>query len=296
MTGKPTAQARHKQTARYGIGFNALLLALAGFAFATDDLHADDGDAEHRHYRFGVFPHLPPSRLEQIYRPIALEFKRALHHDIEFRSTGTYEAFADKLADEYYDIAFLQPFDYVWAHDQNGYQAVARRSESLTAIFIVKHDSPLRALTDLQGKVVAHPPRQAAVSMQSRRALRDAGFVLDRDVTTNYYRSHYSCFQQVLINAADACVTARQALRFSAKKLGQAFDIIHETPPLPHTLFAIHKRVPAPERKLIQDTILNWPRTQAGKRILANGRLNPFVLATDDKYDVIRRFLDESNP
>ncbi|MDT8386036.1 MAG: phosphate/phosphite/phosphonate ABC transporter substrate-binding protein [Thiogranum sp.] len=249
---------------------------------------AGDGNEVRQVYRFGVFPHLPPSRLEQVYLPVALDFRRALGRDIEFRASGSFARFSERLAAEAYDIVLLQPFDYVWAHDQHGYLPVARRSEELTSIIIVKNDSAIQSLDDLRGKVLANPPETAAVSFLTRQAVLAAGLHPGRDVTLRYVRSHYSCLQKVLIGKADACGTARQSMRLAEPQLKNGFRIIYETPPIPQVLFAVHERVPKRNRERIRDAVLGWARSREGQKILAQGSMSPFVPATDDEYDDVR--------
>lgn len=249
---------------------------------------AGDANEVRQAYRFGVFPHLPPSRLEHVYLPMALDFRRALGRDIEFRASGSFERFSERLAAETYDIVLLQPFDYVWAHDQHGYLPIAHRSEELTSIIIVKNDSAIQSLDDLRGKVIANPPENAAVSFLTRQALRSAGLHPGKDVTLRYVRSHYSCFQKVLIGKADACGTARQSMRLAEPQIKNGFRIIYETPPIPQVLFAVHARVPERDRERIRDTVLGWATSRGGQKILAQGSMSPFVPASDDEYDSVR--------
>jgi ABC-type phosphate/phosphonate transport system substrate-binding protein len=45
------------------------------------------------------------------------------------------------------------------------------------------------------------------------------------------------------------------------------------------------------DREALVKTILEWPRTEEGRRILEAGRFTPFVAASDADYAVVRRYL-----
>lgn len=238
-------------------------------------------------YLFGVFPHLAVARLEKIYAPIAADFGRALDRRVYFRTKPSFEKFMEELRKQTYDIVFLQPFDYVWAHD-SGYLPLARRGEPLTAQIMIAEDSPLHALKDLKGGVVALPPAEAAVSHLAKLALLDAGLDPHRDVSLQYTKSHDSCLQRLLIGAVDACVTAAGPARFFQARMKVSFHILARSQTIPHALIAVHSRVPENERERLRAAILSWPDSPEGRRLLAAGELTPFQLALDDDYDVVR--------
>jgi len=241
-------------------------------------------------YEFGVFPHLAPARLERIFAPVAAQFQVATGHRVLLRTRPTFEAFMEELDRARYDIALVQPFDYVRIHALNGYVPIARRGEPLSAAIMVMPDSPAQRLADLRGQVIGLPPEVAAVSHLTKIALKQAGLDPHADVTLHYHRSHDSCLQQLLIGAVAACGTAPIPARFFEAKMSVSFRLLAISPSIPHTLFVAHPRVPERERQALRDAILAWPDTDAGRRILAGGQFIPFVSARDEDYDIVRRY------
>ncbi len=242
------------------------------------------GDA----YLLGVFPHLPARELEAGFSPIAAALGKALGHDVQFRSTSTFEKFLERIDEQIYDFAFMQPFDYVYAADKYGYIPLATRDEMLAAIFVVNSDSSLRSLQDLKGGKLALPPETAAVTLLAKQALQAAGVDVAQ-LTLSYHRSHTSCMQQVIIKEADACATAAPALRHFEKEINKELRVIGESTTIPHSLFAVHPRVPAEVRQRALEAILSWATTDEGRKLLEQGNLKPFRAVTDKEYDVVRR-------
>ena len=246
-----------------------------------------DSEVE-KSYALGVFPHLPPRELEKVYAPIAAALGKALGRRVEFRSNSTYERFMENLDQESYDIIFTQPFDYIKAADQYGYIPLATRDEPLSALVVVQQGSQIKSLKDLRGKRVAMPPSVAAVSYLFKAFLEKNHLKPGKDVTLSYHRSHVSCLQQVIIGSADACATAAPAYRYFSHKMNVKLNTIAQTPSIPHTLFAVHPRITAEERKKLLAVILSWKSTEEGQILLKRGKLTPFIEVKDSDYDIVR--------
>ena len=241
-------------------------------------------------YVFGVFPYLPPRELELVFAPIAADFSRALGRKVQFTTSTNYEVFAERLDQQEFDVAFMQPFDYVRAADQHGYVPLAARGETLKALIVTAPDSSLKTLDDLRGKRISLPPMDAAVSHLVRTYLRKNGLIPGQDVTLVYHRSHVSCMQQVLIEASAACGTAAPGIRYFKSRMKVDMRVMLESEPIPHTLFAAHTRMPIKDRAQLLETIVSWSNTPEGKALLERGKMIPFRPITNEAYDIVRKF------
>jgi ABC-type phosphate/phosphonate transport system substrate-binding protein len=56
-------------------------------------------------------------------------------------------------------------------------------------------------------------------------------------------------------------------------------------------LFIVHKRVPKRDRDILLRTIVDWPKTEEGEKLVASGQFSPFVQARDAEYDPVRRYI-----
>lgn len=247
--------------------------------------HASDAKKE---YIMGVFPHLPPRELEKVFSPMAADLSKTIGKTVIFRTSSTYQKFMQQLEKQVFDIAFVQPFDYVHIADKYGYRPLATRQEKLSAIIVTKKDSPLININDLKNKTISLPPKVAAVSHLIKDLINSHNLKPGKDIKLTHHRSHVSCMQQVLIGTADACGTAAPALRFFQHKMKTELKIISHSRTIPHTLFSIHPDVPDKIKNRIRSRILNWGKTESGKKLLARGRLKPLQAIKDDKYDIVR--------
>lgn len=261
----------------------AIVTAFGLTLFNVRYSHADDA------YTLGVFPYLPPARLDQSFGFFASTFSQALGRHVSFRSRSTFANFRKEVEAETYDIIFVQPFDYIEAADKYDYLPAARINEPLTAIIVAKKDSKLEKLRDLKHKVIAMPPMTSAVSRLSRAALLEIGYDFPTDVKMLHFRTHPAGLQAVLIGKAKACGTNAVPLRVFQSKTGIMFKVLAETDKIPHVLFAVHKRVPAHDRDLIRRSIIELKNTPEGRLLLRqSGMLKGFVAAIDGDYDIVR--------
>ena len=245
-------------------------------------------------YEMGVFPFLSAREIEKIFAPMAAAFSEVLGKPVIFKTASSYLNFMERLGNQQYDIAFVQPFDYINAADKNGYRPLASRDEMLTAIVVTKDPTRL-SIKDLRGKVISLPPKVAAVSILVKRYLIEHGYKPGVDVKLQHFGSHVSCMQQVLIGTADGCGTAFASSRFFNKKMKANLQVAFETPGIPHTLFIAHPNVPQHEKDKLSETIFNWASTEKGKEILSRGRMKPFKKILDEDYDIVREIAKTVN-
>lgn len=243
--------------------------------------------ANKKEYILGVFPHLPPRELEKVFSPMAADISKVIGRPVIFRTSSTYKKFMQQLDKQVFDIAFVQPFDYIRAADKYGYLPLATRQEVLSAIIVTQGDK-ITHVKHLKGKSISLPPKVAAVSHLVKDFLTNNKLTIGKDVKLSYHKSHVSCMQQVLIGKTDACGTALPALRFFQHKMKVKLNIIGKSRDIPHTLFSIHPRVPGETRNKIQKQILNWGKTEQGMMLLRHGRLKPLRKIKDSDYDVVR--------
>jgi phosphonate transport system substrate-binding protein len=248
--------------------------------------------AEENRYEMGAFPNMPVARIQALFTPMADELSKALGKEVRLSTKPTFEKFEEVLNSEFYDIAHIQPFDYVNAHDKHNYLPLARRGGELEALFVVHPDSKIDTIQDLRGKKVLSPPPDAAVSHLADISLQEAGLNLEKDVRREYSKDHFSCLQNVLIGEADVCISASQMIKQfeNEKKLTVPFKAIHKTIKIPNTLIVVHKRVPEKDKDILLKTILNLEKTAGGKKILDDLNFKAFIPAEDSEYDVIRKY------
>lgn len=270
---------------------DAVALAMVLIAICSPQLWGQEQDAAARAYKFGVFPYLSTARLESIYAPVSVAMSQALDRPVQFRTAAGFEQFFGRLRQQHYDIALIQPFWYPPAIDRFGYRPLVRVEEPLTSVIMVRDGSPLRSVEDLRGKNVATPPNFGPVVHMARRALRERGLMPGRDLQLTAFKSVDSCFQQLLIGTASACVSGSLVPPLIEKRLNVRLRTLLETPPIPGLSLVVNARMPDAERERLNTSLLAWHVDYP--QLLDKMGTRALVPTIDAEYDVVRTFLVE---
>lgn len=252
--------------------------------------------AENDEYKFGVFPYLSAIRMDRIYAPVSQQLTRRLDHKVKFGTSSTFKKFLTKLKAGYYDFALIQPFWYPVAVDEKGYIPLLRMVEPFESLILTLSESNIRTVDDLRGKIIATPPAFVPVVHMARRALTAKGIVPGKDVVFKAYKSVDSCFQQLLIGKASACIAPPFAPAIFEQAMNVKFRILFKSSSIPNLALVIHPRVDSHERQRIKDIILSWSHNNKGKALLKSIQTKKFVPIIDKEYDSVRKFLKEIKP
>lgn len=245
-------------------------------------------------YRFGVFPHMPAENLYRVFSEVTKDLEAYIGHPVVLTTKPYFELYKEELEKGSYDIAFIQPFDYVGARMKQGYIPIANRAEKLTSILVVTNASAFSRIDQLKNRVIASAPASAAVTQMMIRSLERRGYDLENDFTLSYSKNHFVCLQKVIDGKAAACITAERAReQYAYEKGGENFRTLYESEALPHALFVVHPRVPEKIRRLLQERIIQWSDDEKGRLILARGNLLSFKKTDDQEYQAIQEFLQK---
>lgn len=258
-------------------------------------INAGLAEQQQTSYSFGVFPYLSAVRLEPIYAPVSAELSNSLQRNVHFRTASEFKHFFQRLEQQRYDIALIQPFWFPPAVDEFGYLPLVRMREPLVSLIMVPDSSPIRTLDDLRGKTIATPPAFVPVVHLARRELQRRGLEPDQDVTLKAFKTVDSCFQQVLIGEAVACVAPPFAPPVIEEKMQVRLRELLRTPSIPGLSLVVHSRIPEADRDKIKRMFLGLDRKDAGRTILERMRTGGFVISMDREYDVVRSLLAEIN-
>ena len=244
----------------------------------------------------GVFPFISAQRLESVFAPIAFQLDDVMNCSLRYRSAVDFNAFMKKLNNHEFDIAFIQPFDYVRIAALQGYIPLASRKGSLHAILVTRTDSDIRNLPDLKGKTLALPTAVSAMAYLGREMLKNGGLNTAEEVTLLYTKSHGSCLHKVSIGKVAACITAPAALRLYESKTNQKFNVVTQSSTIPNALFVAHGDISQEKIHQLQQRILNLSLNESAQNLFNTKKLaQPFRVVNDHEYDVVRT-ISQRNP
>ncbi len=288
-TSKPTVNVIPHLTSfriRFALFFSGLWLLCAS------GLQADPQAESQMVYRFGVFPYLSPTRIEQAYAPLAAAFGELLGRPLRLGTAKDPDAFRRRVLGGDFDIALVPPFAVVPLVDQGGYVPLARQSSSPARI-VVLINSSLKRTDGLRGKTLGLPPARSSASVIIRVDLDEQGLLAGTHFQARYFPSTPACLHNLLVDRVDACVTGGGAgLRSFERKMGVKLRTLYRTEPFPHMLFVTRPGFPADESDRLRHFILSLEESTEGRDLLRHiGPDSRFMPYHSVDYDVIRRYL-----
>lgn len=150
----------------------------------------------------GIVPQLPPREIVSTWTPVLKEVGHRAGQCLVLVIAPSIPAFEQQLRTGKLDFAFLNPYHQVMAQRWRGFIPLVRDGQTpLEGILVVRKDSPLRRLSDLNGATVAFPaPNAFAASLLPRALLARDGI----RISPSYVRTHSNVYRAVILGSSRA--------------------------------------------------------------------------------------------
>ncbi|MBL7251089.1 phosphate/phosphite/phosphonate ABC transporter substrate-binding protein [Alloalcanivorax sp. C16-2] len=254
-----------------------LLVILAGSAEAESDRPI---------LIFGIVPQQTPSVLARSWYPLLTYLSERLPFDLRFATAPSIPEFERRLSQGRYDVAYMNPYHYVHFHEKPGYQALAReRDKRLSGIIVVRHDSPIQRLQQLDDASLALPaPAAFAASLLPRALLPQQGI----HPRVDYVNSHDSVYLAVSRGLFDAGGGVKRTLNNQPAAIREQLRILWQTPGFTPHAFAYHPRVPEASRQALLKALVDLHDQKEGHDLLDTLGFHALIAANDSDWDDVR--------
>ena len=219
------------------------------------------------------------------------------------------EAFGTKRA----DVAAINTFGYVMAHDKYGAEArltvIRHGLPTYQSQFVVKSDSKIKSLADLAGKKVAFvDPASTSGYLLPLKTLKDLKI---EPKETVFAMKHDSVISMIYQGQVDAGATfysppskdaegkehmedARRLVLTQYPDVEKKIKILQLSAPIPNDPIIFRKEMPEEMKTKIVDGILAFVATPEGKDAFNKiYGVTEFKKSTDADYDPVRKMLNE---
>ena len=235
---------------------------------------------------FGIVPQQTPSLLARNWYPLLTYLSQELPFDLRFATAPSIPEFERRLSQGLYDVAYMNPFHYVYFHERSGYQALAReRDKKLTGIIVVRRDSDIQRLEQLDGATLALPaPAAFAASLLPRSLLPKKGI----HAKVEYVKSHDSVYLAVSRGLFDAGGGVMRTLNGQPEAIREQLRILWKTPGFTPHAFAYQPRLPEAYREALLKALVDLHDQQEGHLLLEQLGFHALVAANDSDWDDVR--------
>ncbi len=206
-------------------------------------------------FSVAVVPQFPPEQIFRAWTPVLNEVSRLTGLHLKLKTYASIPEFETAFLNGEPDFAYMNPYHAVMARKAAGYTPILRDDASrLTGILVVRKDSPITRVDQLNGATLAFPaPNAFGASLYLRALLTEEQNI---HFKPEYVTTHSNVFRNVIIGRVQAGGAVRQTLEHETPELQAQLRVLYETPSTyPHPVTA-HPRVPTQAREALLQAFL----------------------------------------
>lgn len=244
------------------------------------DLHAKE-------YRFAIVPQQSATKLAKLWGPVFTRLSNETGLTIKFTTAKNIPTFESRLAAGEYDFAYMNPYHYTVFSQAPGYVALANQKEKrIQGIMVVRKDSPLQSLLELDGQQIAFPSPAAFAASVLPRAELDR---LQINHTPKYVSSHDSVYLSVARGLVSSGGGIMRTFNNTDPAIRSQLRIFWKTKKYTPHAFAAHPRVPEADRKKLQQALVSLGDTPEGMALLSALNFKPLQAVGDAEWNDVRQ-------
>ncbi|MBI5460841.1 MAG: phosphate/phosphite/phosphonate ABC transporter substrate-binding protein [Gammaproteobacteria bacterium] len=243
--------------------------------------------------RFGVFPRWNAQIMVADFTPLAQALGKALERKVQIETDKDFASFMQRVYAREFDLIHVNQLQYLQAHDQAGYQVIAKLCETadctIRAVIVARTDTAVHSVADLRGKTVAFGGRDAMVShILARELLRQHGLP-PTDYRAVFAKNPPNALFTVYNGAAAAAGVGSPV--FERPEIKRRVDvnqlrILVESDPIPPLPIAVRGDLDSGLLKRLRAALLDLNRGSEGTALLT--RLGATHLAAAEHADYAR--------
>lgn len=235
---------------------------------------------------FGIVPQQSAQTLAKTWAPVMDELSIMIGKRIVFSTAKDIPTFEQRLADQAYDIAYMNPYHYVVYSETSGYRALAKQSDKrIQGIVVVRKDSPFTSLQDLDGMTLAFPaPAAFAASIIPQAMMNELGI----NFTPKYVSSHDSVYLNVFREFIIAGGGVMRTLNSTPAEVGDNLRVLWRSKKYTPHAIATKETMLEETRTSLLDALLALNEKPKYQELLKGIGFNGFESATNEDWDDVR--------
>ena len=261
--------------------------------------YSDTSPIAAKTYIFGIHPLHNPKRLHEVFGPM-MEYLEANIPGVTFKleASRDYAAYDKKLYAGKFDFSLPNPFQTINSL-KTGYRVFGKMGDdqNFRGIILVRKDSGINNVLDLQGKAISYPaPTALAATMMPQHYLVTHGLDVMNDTEAQYVGSQESSVMNVFLGNTAAASTwppPWHALSKERPELARELEVKWETEPLINNGLVVREDIPTELVAVVGQLLFTLHEHPEGQAMLARMELSRFEAATNDSYRPVIDFVSE---
>jgi len=259
--------------------------------------------------KFLLVPSVDTKLLESTAKDIKVYLEKNTPYKYEFTVPNSYVAVVEAFGTKRADIASINTFGYIMAHERYKTQAkitfIRHGLETYQSQIIARADSKVKSLEDIDKKKFAYvDPASTSGYLMPAKLFLEANV---KPSETVFAKKHDNVVMMVYQKQVDAGATfysppsekngmedARRLVLKQYPDVEEKIKIIKLTDPIPNDPIVFRADLPEEVKEAVITALMNYMATDEGKRVFGEiYGITGMVRATDARYDSVREMLQK---
>ena len=235
---------------------------------------------------FAVVPQQSAKKLAKLWTPLLKQISETSGVNLAFTTAPNIPTFEQRLSQGDYDFAYMNPYHFTVYNHTAGYKAMAKQKDKfIQGIIVVKQDSPITTLQQLENMTLAFPaPAAFAATLLPKADLQAQNIPIE----SRYVSSHDSVYLAVARGLLPAGGGIMRTFNNVPAQVRDKLRILWKTKAhTPHAI-ASSANVSVQSREKVQQSLLSLHETEQGRALLKAINFGAFEHAKDSDWDDIR--------
>ena len=195
-------------------------------------------------------PQRSPAETFAVWSPLLQQLGQVSEQCFVLRVAPTIPNFEAELRSGRADCVYMNPYHAVLAQRWRGYIPLVRDgSKPLRGLLVVRKDSPIKTIRELNGQAVAFPsPNAFAATLLPRVLLARQGITIQ----PVFENTHSNVYRSVALGMLPAGGGINNTLRRERPELREELRVLWQTPPFPSHPFACLPSLAPARREALQ--------------------------------------------
>ncbi|NOX42413.1 MAG: phosphate/phosphite/phosphonate ABC transporter substrate-binding protein [Gammaproteobacteria bacterium] len=270
----------------------ALFIFLLFFVSASDLCIADARtDGSKQPLNVGLLPYLSTNRLIDTYKAIKDYLQNTLNRPVRLITAPDFKTYIQRTIEGEYDIYHTAPHFAAYAESKASHRRLSRFTRMLDGNVIVRKGSPIKAVKELSGKVLATPDRLAVITMLGEMLVQENGMQPGKNITLRNAGSHVNAILSVTRGNADAAVVSAAIFERQPDSTKSKLRILTKTKQIPHTMFMANSTIAEEDYNAIKKALLAFTAEGPGSDFFKQTKRKNMSAISDQDMDSLQPFV-----
>lgn len=238
-------------------------------------------------YTFGIGPTQSPTELTKRWSPFIQYLSEKSGVPLQFKTSPDLAVFKQQFLNSTFDFGLLNPYHYLVSRKESGYTAFAHeKNAKLYALLVVRNDSPINDVNQLNGKTLAFPSPTAFIGTWVQMAMLKEKNI---EVYRQYVNSMDSSYLSVAKGLFPAGGGESRTWGTLDPEIKKQLRVLWTSEAYPPFAFMVHPRVHLSDVSKVLKAMEMMDTDPQGIKLLKAVNLKGIAKATDEDYNEMRK-------